>query len=118
MLFRISKKRKGFSVPLSGIIFREDDGWCSQCIEIDVASQGDTPEEAARNLVEAVQMTIEYALEDGTLGELFARPAPSEYREIFNSAPESRSKSLLESRFSQFNRIFEVEQRGPDCALA
>lgn len=39
----------------------EDDGWVSFCPELDVASQGDTPEEAEANLREAVALFLESA---------------------------------------------------------
>ncbi len=41
---------------LTGIIEREGDGYVALCPELDVASQGDTVEEARRNLVEALEL--------------------------------------------------------------
>lgn len=48
---------------LTAIIEREDDGYVSFCPELDVASQGDTIEEARANLVEALTLFFEAASE-------------------------------------------------------
>lgn len=42
-------------------IWREDDGFVALCPELDVASQGDTLEEARANLREAVELFLETA---------------------------------------------------------
>ncbi len=41
---------------LTAIIEREGDGYVSLCPELDIASQGDTIEEARKNLREAVEL--------------------------------------------------------------
>ena len=46
---------------LTAIIQREDTGYVALCPELDVASQGDTVEEARRNLIEAVELFLEAA---------------------------------------------------------
>jgi predicted RNase H-like HicB family nuclease len=46
---------------LTAIIEREDDGYVSLCPELDIASQGDTIEEARANLVEALTLFFETA---------------------------------------------------------
>jgi len=43
------------------MIYRENGGFVSICPELDVASQGDTVEEASANLREAVELFIESA---------------------------------------------------------
>ncbi len=45
----------------TAVIEREGDGYVSLCPELDVASQGDTVEEAKRNLVEAIELFFETA---------------------------------------------------------
>lgn len=49
------------SKQFTAIIEREDDGYVALCPELDVASQGDTIEEARRNLLEAVELFLETA---------------------------------------------------------
>lgn len=46
---------------LTAIIEKEGTGYVSLCPEIDVASQGDTIEEARKNLLEAVELFFETA---------------------------------------------------------
>jgi predicted RNase H-like HicB family nuclease len=46
---------------LTAIIEREGDGYVALCPEIDVASQGDTIEEARSMLTEAVELFLETA---------------------------------------------------------
>ena len=46
---------------LTAIIQREGDGYVSLCPELDIASQGDTIEEARNNLREAVELFFESA---------------------------------------------------------
>ena len=54
---------------LTAIIEREGNGYVSLCPELDVASQGDTIEEARANLVEALELFFETA----SLGEVRER---------------------------------------------
>lgn len=46
---------------LTAIIEREDNGYVSLCPELDIASQGDTIEEARTNLQEALELFFETA---------------------------------------------------------
>ncbi len=46
---------------LTAIIEREEDGYVSFCPELDIASQGDTIEEARENLREALELFFETA---------------------------------------------------------
>jgi len=46
---------------LTALIQREDDGFVALCPELDIASQGETVEEARRNLIEAVELFFEAA---------------------------------------------------------
>ena len=46
---------------LTAVVEREGDGYVATCPELDIVSQGDTIEEARRNLVEAVEGFFEMA---------------------------------------------------------
>jgi predicted RNase H-like HicB family nuclease len=46
---------------LTALIQREGNGYVALCPELDVASQGDSVEEAHRNLAEAVELFLETA---------------------------------------------------------
>jgi predicted RNase H-like HicB family nuclease len=42
-------------------LWREGDVWVAQCLEVDVASQGEAEEEALANLKEALELFLEPA---------------------------------------------------------
>ena len=46
---------------LTATIWREDDGYVALCSELDIASQGDSIEEARSNLKEAVELFFDTA---------------------------------------------------------
>lgn len=54
----------------TAIIEREDDGYVSLCPELDIASQGDTIEEAKSNLQEAIELFFEHASKDEIIARL------------------------------------------------
>ncbi|HMQ78173.1 MAG TPA: hypothetical protein PKE39_07730 [Ignavibacteria bacterium] len=58
---------------LESVIVKEDDGYYSLCLDVDVASQGDTIEEAKSMLIEAVEGYIEVSVD---MGLPFLRPVP------------------------------------------
>ena len=47
--------------PFAATVWREGKWYISQCLELDIASQGDTLEEARANLVEALTLFFETA---------------------------------------------------------
>lgn len=54
----------------TAIIEREGNGYVSLCPELDVASQGDSIEEARNNLVEAIELLLENASSNEILERL------------------------------------------------
>lgn len=63
---------------LTATIWREDDGYVSLCSELDIASQGETVEDARANLREAVELFFETAhpneISDRLNTELYISP--------------------------------------------
>jgi predicted RNase H-like HicB family nuclease len=63
---------------LTCLIEREGDGYVSLCPELDIASQGDSIEEARRNLIEALELFLESAdpseLQQRIRTELYVTP--------------------------------------------
>jgi len=57
------------------VIEREGDGYVALCPELDVASEGDSVEDARRNLQEALGLFFETASEE----EIAARLSPEVY---------------------------------------
>ena len=45
--------------PFSATVWREGDWFVSQCLDVDIASQGNTEEEALANLREALELHFE-----------------------------------------------------------
>lgn len=45
--------------PFAATVWREGDWYVSQCLEVDVASQGETETEALENLKEALELHYE-----------------------------------------------------------
>jgi predicted RNase H-like HicB family nuclease len=45
--------------PFAATVWREENWYVSQCLEVDVASQGETEEEAVANLQEALELHFE-----------------------------------------------------------
>ena len=60
---------------LTAIIEREGDGYVALCPELDIASQGDTVQEARDNLREALELFFESAspqeIQERLLGEVY-----------------------------------------------
>ncbi len=46
---------------LTAVLIREENGFVALCPEVDVASQGDSVEDAKKNLREAVELFFEWA---------------------------------------------------------
>ena len=61
---------KEFNV--TAVIWQEDEFYVSKCPELEVASAGDTPQEALENLKEAVELYIENAKILGILEDFTA----------------------------------------------
>ncbi|MEP0798005.1 type II toxin-antitoxin system HicB family antitoxin [Trichocoleus sp. DQ-A3] len=60
---KVSKKEVNMkkNQQFTAIIEREGDGYVSLCPELDIASQGDTVEQAKNNLIEALELFFEVA---------------------------------------------------------
>lgn len=64
---------KSFSLDLHFTIEREDDVFVATCDELDVASHGDSIEEAVQRCKDAVRLYLEVISEDGELDETLMR---------------------------------------------
>ncbi len=58
-----------------GVILKEDESYSSLCLELDVASQGATVQEAKDALIEAATLYLESAIESNLP---YMRPVPQE----------------------------------------
>jgi len=57
-------------LQVTGIFEREGDGYVALCPDLDIASQGDTIEEARHNLIEALELFFETADKSEIQGRL------------------------------------------------
>lgn len=79
-------------MALTGIIKREGDQYAALCLELDVASCGQTLEEAVAALQDAVEAYLEYMRDTGREEEIL-RPVPIEaLREFLTEAYEDPAK--------------------------
>ena len=69
----------------TGIVVRETEGFSSLCLELDVASLGETIQEAKDMLLDAVTLYLETAIESNLP---YVRPVPPDDDPRF-SAPET-----------------------------
>ncbi len=72
-------------VPLTIAVWREGSSWVSQCVELDIASCGDTPDEAAQEAMDAVCSYVNTLEELGERDAVFAKRSVK----IFAMPPES-----------------------------
>jgi predicted RNase H-like HicB family nuclease len=70
---------------LSTVNVREVDGYSGLCLDVDIASDGNNPEEARENLIEAVNLYVETAIENNLP---VIRPVPLEENPIFTRADD------------------------------
>ena len=68
---------------LTALIWEEEGVFVSKCPEIEVASAGDTPQEALSNLKEAIELWLENAKELGLLDD---------YSQIFSTKQKFTSQ--------------------------
>jgi predicted RNase H-like HicB family nuclease len=56
-------------------LFKGEKGFWVLCLDLDVATQGSTPAETKKNLLEAIELYLETAIENN---QPFLRPVPPE----------------------------------------
>lgn len=61
---------------LHALVYPEGGDWLAHCLEFDTVAQGETPEEARKGLLNALDLLIADATEHADIRGLF-RPAPS-----------------------------------------
>ena len=64
-------------VVFNGRIWQEDGLFVSHCTELDVATSAETEAGALRRTRELIEIHLEEALEDGTLGDILRRVGPA-----------------------------------------
>ncbi len=67
-----ARTRKESYIDLELVVTKEGNQYSSWCPVLDIASCGDTPDEAVRNLCDAIGCYIEALKEDGELGKFIS----------------------------------------------
>jgi predicted RNase H-like HicB family nuclease len=98
---------------LHGLIEKENGLYSALCLEIDVASQGKTVEEAKKNLQEAVEVYFEDVLESKEEKDFIPRPAPrSEWIKFFKAEVKALGKKLKNSRLHKHFKLQDIVYTG------
>jgi predicted RNase H-like HicB family nuclease len=95
-------------IDLHVLIEKEGELFSALCLELNVASQGKTLEEAKRNIREAVELYIEDVIEAGDEEDFFPRPAPAEEWLKYFKAEAKNLKELMLNVPSSNLRVHEV----------
>jgi predicted RNase H-like HicB family nuclease len=75
-------------LELSALIYQEDSVWIAHCLQMDIAAEGETPEEALTSLIGLVDCQIEDAVNSGNVDSLF-NPAPPAIWRLFALGKDS-----------------------------
>lgn len=89
------KMHKGKVVPSMNVLaFKEGKAHLAICLELDIATHGNSKQDALKSLAEMVQVQIEYAEENNT--QLY-RPAPKEFWQKLHELQADEVKQILTS---------------------
>lgn len=73
------------ALMVHAVLYREDDIFLAHCLEFDLVAQGETPDQAYHNLLDAIELQMEFVREHGDLLDLI-QLAPIEYWQMLASA--------------------------------
>jgi predicted RNase H-like HicB family nuclease len=74
---------------LTGLVKQEDDLYSALCLELDIASCGETEEEAISGLQDAIETYVQYMLDEGRENEIY-RPVPIDALREYLTSEEER----------------------------
>ena len=88
------------------VVYRDDADWVAHALEADIIGYGSSPEEAAKELFEALECQITFAFQRGD-SSLIEKEAPEDIVRLW----ESTRKETIHSIFSQpaMSRQVEIE---------
>ena len=90
------------------LIEKENDLYSALCLELDVASQGETIQEAKRNIREAIELYLESVVEAGEEEDFIPRAAPTEEWLKYFESESKHLKNLLARSARDHLRMHEV----------
>ena len=90
------RQRISFSIGVPVDVFQDDDTYVAVCTPLDLASQGDTAEEARANCREALMLFITSCYVRGTLDQVFLEAG-------FRPDPEANGQPVAEETGETIN---------------
>ena len=100
-------------LALHGLIEKENGSYSALCLELDVASQGKTIDEARKNLQEAVELYLEDVVESKDEEDFIPRPAPrTEWIKFFKAEAKALGKKLKNSRLHKHLKLKDIVYTG------
>lgn len=94
----------GIRLDFQVLVYPEGNWWIAHCLETDLASEGGTPVEAMKNLVDISNHQIQTLLAEGDLNSLFS-PAPPEIWRMYATAPDRPAARKPKTAAKPINRI-------------
>ena len=70
--------------------------WIAHCLQMDIAAEGKSPQEAAQSLMGLVDCQVEDAVECGNVDSLF-QPAPAELWRLFTLGTDHQASKAKRS---------------------
>jgi predicted RNase H-like HicB family nuclease len=83
----------------TGVLLKENSSISALCLEVDVATEGETIQEAKNNLIEAVSLYIESAVENNLP---VLRPVPEEENPLLQNHKKILEKFTLKINFTVY----------------
>lgn len=90
-------------ITFHGIIEKSDDIYTAICLELDIATEGETLQKAKDSLKEAVEGYIESVIKDNEEDEFIPRPVPEDLIEEYYQRFKTLLKSSVNSEFYEFS---------------
>jgi len=103
-------------MPLRAVFYRESDTWLAHCLEMDLIGDGASPEEALKQLSEAISIQIHTSLEHQNMANLF-QPADARFFEMFAAGKDAAvgEVALYSVEGVQIDRIDTREYEAADA---
>ena len=96
-------------LTLHSVIEKDNGLYSALCLELDVASQGKTIDEAKKNLHEAVELYLEDVIQSKDEKDFITRPAPQrEWLKFFKAEAKAMSKRLKDPSIRKHLQLDDI----------
>ena len=86
------------------ILYSEDNIQFAHCLEFDIVAQGRKKIEALKNLLDAIELQMDFAIENNDIASIF-NPAPVEYWKMLVESKKYPYKPKPEKKISVLSNI-------------